>query len=208
MRAAREYEDDETRKFLRLVVRTVTGESRASKAAVDVLAANLNRKTAEHEALQSSVAGYDLTEEGSHLDFALGEGEGWHVEFTNSMPEQARDLGKEIAAFSSQTDGGTIFIGVADDTTVVGVANASTATERDAWRKRVRNIATKTVQPPNPVTVYFNENDGKTVVKIWVREGSAPIYYVKNAPYIRNLDESRKATPEEVEEFIARRSKR
>ena len=139
------------------------------------------------------------------MEYALREGEGWHIEFKECMPDQAREIGKEVAALSSQSGGGSIFIGVRDNGDIVGIGEAGTLKERDHWRHRIAQIATKVVQPPNPVTVYFNERDGLDVIKIWVPEGSAPIYYVDFIPYIRNLDESRKATPEEVQDYIARR---
>ena len=186
------------------IVLAAIGEREATLYALEV---ENQRMRADHASFEASLAGYDLSEGGTNLELELKLGEGWHIEFTESIPDQARDLGKEIAALSSQEDGGTIFIGIKKDGAVIGVGDVPDESARDSWRKRIRSIATQTVQPPNPVTVYFNARDAETVVKVWVPEGTAPIYYVDGAPYIRNLDESRKATPAEVEEFVKRRSR-
>lgn len=206
--ANRDYYDDDTRRLLKAAVSTVTAGFKSQEAALQKANAEIQRINEDHEVYKANVAGFDTTERGANLQFALREGEGWHIEFKERMPDQVRHLAHEIAALSSQTEGGTVFIGIRKDGKVVGVNDVNTETERDFWRIRVRNIATKTMKPPNPVTVYFNEHDGLSVVKIWVPEGSAPIYYVDDIAYIRNLEESRKAAPEEIEEYIARRSNR
>lgn len=201
-----EFNDADTRRLLRNTIKMVTSQVRERDTAFGKLSAEHARVRGQHEALEASLAGYDTSEGGTNLEYALREGEGWHIEFKQCMPGQARNLGIEIAALSSQTGGGTIFIGVRDNGDVVGVGDVHTLKQRDEWRHRIAGIATKAVQPPNPVTVYFNEREGIDVIKIWVPEGTQPVYYVDHIAYIRNLDESRKATPEEIAEYIARRS--
>ena len=201
-----EFNDAETRRLLRTTFKIVSLQVREREAALKKLAGEHARVTSQHEALEESLAGYDLSEGGTNLEFALRDGEGWHIEFKECMPDQARDLAIEVAALSSQGGGGTIFLGVRDNGDILGIGGVETVKDRDQWRHRIAQIATRVVQPPNPVTVYFNERDGLGLIKIWVPEGSAPIYYVDHIAYIRNLDESRKATPEEIEEYIARRS--
>ena len=205
--ANRLYEGEDTKSLLKTAIKTVTADMESRQAALIQAQAETDKIQREHEAFKASVAGYDTTEGGTNVQFALMEGEGWHIEFKEEMPESAMSMAKEVAALSSQEDGGSIFIGIRNDAKVVGVQDARNESERDEWRKRVRNIATGIVDPPNPVTVYFNDVAGRAVVKVWVPEGRAPIYYVGGSPYIRNLDESRKATPEEVEEYMTRRSK-
>ena len=204
--ANRLYDGADTRSLVETTVKTVTADIQSRHAALMEAQAETDKIQREHEAFKTSVAGYDTTEGGTSVQFALMEGEGWHIEFKEKLPESAMSTAKEVAALSSQENGGTIFIGIRKDGKVVGVRDARNESERDEWRKRVRNIATGIVDPPNAVTVYFNDVGGKTVVKVWVPEGKAPIYYVGGSPYIRNLDESRKATPEEVEEYMTRRS--
>lgn len=206
VQAAAEFDDPDTRRLLKKTIKLVTAQVREREAALQKLTADYSRVRGKQKSLEASLAGYDLTEGGTNLEYALVEGEGWHIEFIECIPDQARHLGIEIAALSSQEGGGTIFLGVGDDGDVVGIDEVGTLKDRDQCRHRIAQIATKVVQPPNPVTVYFNERDGLNVVKVWVPEGSSPIYYVDHIPYIRNLDESRKATPEEVQEYVARRS--
>ncbi len=206
--ANRLYDDADTRSLLETTVKAVTADMQSRHAALVEAQAESDRIQREHEAFKASVAGYDTTEGGTSVQFALMEGEGWHIEFKEKMPESAMSIAKEIAALSSQENGGSLFIGIRKDGKVVGVKSVANESERDEWRKRLRNIATGIVNPPKPVTVYFNDIDGKAVVKVWVPEGRAPLYYVGGSPYIRNLDESRKATPEEVEEYMTRRSKK
>lgn len=206
VRANVEFSDADTQRLLKNTIKIVSSQVREREAAVQKLNADYARVSRKQESLEASLAGYDLTEGGTNLEYALADGEGWHIEFKERMPDQARDLGIEIAALSSQIGGGTIFLGVRDNGEVVGIQGVETLKDRDQWRHRIAQIATKIVQPPNPVTVYFNERDGLDVIKIWVPEGSAPIYYVGHIAYIRNLDESRKATPEEIAEYVSRRS--
>ncbi len=201
-----EFNDADTRGLLKRTMKVVTVGLREREAAFQKLTVEHTRVTSKHQSLEAALAGYDLSEDGTNLEFALSDGEGWHIEFKECMPDQARDLGIEIAALSSQGGGGTIFLGVSDNGDVVGIGGVETLKERDQWRHRIAQIATKIVQPPNPVTVYFNKRDGLDVIKIWVPEGAAPIYYVGYIAYIRNLDESRKAAPEEIAEYVARRS--
>ena len=200
------YPGPDTRKLVTKATKLLTGELHDRQAAFTSLAQEYARTRSQQAKLEAALAGYDTKEQGTNLEFARAEGEGWNIEFMEKMPDQARDLAIEIAAFSSREDGGTIYLGVDDDANVPGVSDLETTKQRDDWRHRVAQIATKAVQPPNPVTVYFNSHEGRNVIKVWVPEGSAAIYYVDNIPYLRNLDESRKATPAEVDEFHARRS--
>lgn len=208
VQAVTQFNDEDATRLLRRATKAITEQVRGAGSALDSVNADYNHVKLAHESLQASLAGYDLTEGGTNLEYALLEGEGWHIEFMDRMPEQARDLGKEIAAMSSQDGGGTVFLGVDDNDDTVGVSAVGTLKERDVWRHRIAQISTKVVQPPNPVTVYFNQRNGVDVVKIWIPDGTAPIYYVDNIPYIRNLDESRKATPDEVSDYVSRRSAR
>ena len=54
------------------------------------------------------------------LPILRSRGEGQATEYISKFPDQARELGKEIAAFSTSNDG-IILIGVGDDGDIVGV---------------------------------------------------------------------------------------
>lgn len=87
--------------------------------------------------------------------------------------EYTADINKTVVAFAN-TDGGEIFIGVADDGTVVGVEDA------DEIMLRTMNSIRDAVRPD--VTMFIDcerkiEN-GKSVILITVQRGTAPPYYL------------------------------
>lgn len=205
LEARRLFPDDEdTRRSLEHLVEGLLGEAEEARTAGRTWQSRFDQIRKEHETLRQSLAGFDTSEAGTNLSFALAEGESEHVEFMACFPEQVRDLAHEMAALATIDGGGTIFVGVTDEGRVVGCAGLDSAKGRDCLRMRVANIASRTVQPPVRVGVYFNRYDNLTVVKVWVPQGPEPVYYVDGAPYIRNLTESRKATPPEVTALVTR----
>ncbi len=97
--------------------------------------------------------------------------EGKTVEFKR---EYVDDIKKTAAAFAN-SDGGTVYIGIDDDGTVVGVADA------DATVLRVINALRDSVRPD--VTMFvdcgIDETDGKKVVVLSVQRGTARPYYLR-----------------------------
>ena len=79
------------------------------------------------------------------LDQALQTGEGQQYEFKEAFPEQAHNLGTEIAAFAT-SGGGTIFLGVSDASAVIGLVGLGDAESRSDFRERVEGIA-RTTRP-------------------------------------------------------------
>ena len=80
---------------------------------------------------------------------------------------------KEIVAFSN-TEGGTLFIGIRDDGTVVGVDNP------DDVMTRVSNVAHDTILPDIMPFIQIRsvELEGKQVIKITVSVGTERPYYL------------------------------
>ena len=80
---------------------------------------------------------------------------------------------KEIVAFSN-TEGGTLFIGIRDDGTVVGVDNS------DDVMTRVSNVAHDTILPDIMPFIQIRsvELEGKQVIKITVSVGTERPYYL------------------------------
>ena len=92
---------------------------------------------------------------------------------TEFKREYTADISKTVIAFAN-TDGGEIFIGVADDGTVVGVEDA------DEIMLRTMNSIRDAVRPD--VTMFIDceqeiEN-GKNVILITVQRGTASPYYL------------------------------
>ncbi len=83
------------------------------------------------------------------------------------------DIKKEIIAFAN-CDGGTIYVGVADDGTVPGVENA------DECALQISNMVRDAVKPD--VTMFINyetlDCEGKAVVAVNIRRGTNRPYYL------------------------------
>jgi ATP-dependent DNA helicase RecG len=129
-------------------------------------------------------------------------GEGQHVEFMQSYPQNGYELGKEIAAFASTNDG-IILIGVADDGSLSGIQDLDESSKRDALCRRIEGVCSGNIRPAITPVIKFAREDGHVVLAIQVPRGKQPIYYCKNTPYVRHLSQSRPAEPNEVIERVA-----
>ena len=87
--------------------------------------------------------------------------------------EYTAEINKSIVAFAN-TNGGTLYIGIADDGSVVGVQNS------DSLLLTVSNSIRDTIKPD--VTLFIDyqteEFDGKKVIKITVHKGTSSPYYI------------------------------
>jgi ATP-dependent DNA helicase RecG len=131
------------------------------------------------------------------LPVLRSRGEGQTIEYKESFPSQARDLGKEIAAFAT-SGSGIILLGITDTGDLKGLENMDQAKERDKLIQRVQGICSGTVNPPITPKTSFAIEDGKTILIITVPKGPEPVYYCAEKPYVRHITESRPATPDEV----------
>ena len=145
------------------------------------------------------------SEPGVPLGLALIEGEGQTIEFMEGMPANARELAKEIAAFSTSNDG-SIFLGVRDDGSICGLPGMETPPQRDALVSRVAGIASGAVQPAAAISLSFKVHEGSVVARVFVHKGHHPVYFASNVPYVRHLDQSRPAGPDEVQALYRRSS--
>lgn len=135
------------------------------------------------------------------LPVLRSRGEGQHLEYKQTFPENTRDLAKEIAAFATSNQG-TILIGVSDSGDLIGINDAKRQEERDKLLKRLGGICRGTVKPAiTPVAKFAVENE-LIVLVIIVPKGRQPVYYSNDIPYVRHLTESRPAEPHEMLELI------
>ena len=134
---------------------------------------------------------------------ALRRGEGQDTEFKQAKPKNTK-LAKEIASFAT-SNAGRIFLGIANDGTVVGLEKDQGSEKRDKLGECIHSICSDAVSPPITVEVEFVEWDGVTVCVISVPKGLASIYYVNDIPYIRRGSQARPADPAEVEAIYAHR---
>lgn len=83
------------------------------------------------------------------------------------------DIKKEIIAFAN-CDGGTIYVGVADDGKVLGVENA------DECALQISNMVWDAVKPDVTMFIHYEtlECDGKAVVAVNIQRGTNRPYYL------------------------------
>ena len=138
----------------------------------------------------------------NELPVLRAKGEGSSLEFKSEFPVNAADIGKEIAAFAS-SGGGMILLGVSDSGDLVGIPDAETPEGRDTLLRRIEGICSGTVRPSITPTVVFLTEEEKTVVAITVPNGTQPVYYCQNRPYVRHLTSSRPAEPHEMIDLVS-----
>ena len=93
----------------------------------------------------------------------------------------ADSICKDIEAFLN-TDGGVIYIGIANDSSIVGVDNI------DDISRKISDIITDQIEP-SPVDLIKNEIvfvEGKTVLKISVQKGICNLYCIKKYGFSSN----------------------
>ena len=85
----------------------------------------------------------------------------------------ADSIRKDIIAFAN-SDGGTIYIGIADDGTVMGVSSP------DQMIQRVANMVRDSIMPDVTMFVHYEtqETGSKKIVKVTVQRGTSRPYYV------------------------------
>lgn len=83
------------------------------------------------------------------------------------------DIKKEIIAFAN-CDGGTIYVGVTDDGTVLGIENA------DKCALQISNMVRDAVKPDVTMFIHYEtlECDGKAVVAVNIQRGTNRPYYL------------------------------
>jgi hypothetical protein len=110
---------------------------------------------------------------GAQVGVLVAGGEGLYVEFKREVPagESRKNMLKTVAAFASG-EGGTIVVGVEDDTRVVGVDPTTLDPQMLALQRMIRD----SIAPEPPYTVRADELDGKTVLLVEVSGGASRWY--------------------------------
>jgi hypothetical protein len=106
----------------------------------------------------------------------------------------------DICAFAN-TNGGTMFVGLADDPKkpVVGVAKPSEAT------KVIRNEVEKRITPPLEIEVDQHDTQGKKVLQIAIPVGQDPPYAIdENKIYVRDETDTNPAVRDEIVALVKR----
>lgn len=97
----------------------------------------------------------------------------WETETVELKSIVMDDIKKEIIAFAN-CDGGTIYVGVADDGKVLGVENA------DECALQISNMVRDAVKPDVTMFIHYEtlECDGKAVVAVNIQRGTNRPYYL------------------------------
>ena len=113
------------------------------------------------------------------------------------------DIKKEIIAFAN-CNGGTVYVGVADDGTVLGVDNA------DECALRISNMVRDAVKPDVTLFIHYETLDceGKAVVAVNIQRGTNRPYYLSKkglrpeGVYVRQGYSSVPATDTAIRQMI------
>jgi len=120
------------------------------------------------------------------LQLILEEGEGYRIEFKESMTS----IDKELVAFANSS-GGRIFLGITDDKKIEGVKITN------KLKSQIQNIANN-CQPPVKIILEEFEN----ILIINVREGEDKPHRCSSGFYIRVGPNSQKLNRNEIIEFF------
>jgi predicted HTH transcriptional regulator len=123
-------------------------------------------------------------------------GEGQNTEFKVDFPQQAHTLAEVVAAFAT-SGGGKIFIGVDDDSNVVGLDD----TQTDKLFHRAQGIVAQ-VQPRVEAKITLAYDGGFVLVIDVAANQPEPVYYYDQRPFVRDGRTSRRATPDEVKSRV------
>lgn len=141
--------------------------------------------------LFSHLCGPMLTEE--ELIKAIALGEDSSHQFKREMND-AESLAAEMVAMSNSL-GGYIIIGVADDGTVVGVPGP----DKPALNNRISNVANQQVKPPvYPITQWFSVHGNDVLVIEMVSSPQRPHCDSKGRYFVKVGSDKRAAAPEEL----------
>lgn len=113
-----------------------------------------------------------------------------------------RELRKELVAFANSVPDevqGIIFIGVADDGTILGVANS------DEKQKKIRRVAEQDCYPPIDIQMLVISEQGLDVIAVIVPASKKRPHFTGHA-YVRIGSECKSASELQYEELINSRS--
>ncbi len=124
-------------------------------------------------------------------------------EYVELKSEVVSDICKEIIAFAN-TKGGTLYIGVKDDGTVIGIADA------DKVILQINNMVRDSVKPDITMFVRYEtqEIDGKQFIAVTVQKGTDRPYYLGSkglrpgGVYVRSGTASDPATEAAIRKMI------
>ena len=129
------------------------------------------------------------------LEQLIQQGEGYNLEFKQSIPSKASDLAKELCAFAN-ANGGIVLVGVDDKGKIVGVNTANSI------RSEIQQVI-GLLDPRLNIEVSEIEIQGKTVLSLECSDGNEKPYTVSGTMYVRNGPNSEKViSVEQMKKFF------
>ena len=122
------------------------------------------------------------------LDLLIQQGEGYNVEFKESLPN---DLGREICAFAN-ANGGNILIGVSDKGVIKGIDNS-----KNKLMSQIQDTA-RHLSPNFQVGIDYVEN----VIVITIPEGTNKPYSANGKFFMRYGPNTQQLERDEIREFF------
>ena len=116
----------------------------------------------------------------SEIELLIKAGEGLTIEFKASFPKNATEIAQDIAAFSN-TEGGTVLVGVDDQGNALGVINS------DETMQRIVGAASSICKPPmRPAMGRTILEDDRQVVWVTIPKNRESLTLVNGKCYVRN----------------------
>ncbi len=133
----------------------------------------------------------------------IQQGESQTLELKREFPQNEQNLRKTVAAFAN-TRGGRIILGVNDVGEIVGLAGIDTPEGKDACQQRVRDLIAR-IKPRVRIRMdFYSDDNGRRVAVITVPKGPE-VYSIRSRVYVRELEQSRPAEPEEILRLLRER---
>lgn len=137
--------------------------------------------------------GVDILPFSDDIEELIQRGEGKHIEFKESIKAKPK-IAETTVAFSN-TEGGTILIGVNDNGEVVGE-------DEDQIHERISNIISDSVDPPSiSFEIEKHSLKGNIVYAIKIQSGRDKPYIFRGKVYIRRSKTNRVAGKHELDNF-------
>jgi|SRR5712692_2519122 len=132
------------------------------------------------------------------LSEAFRQGEGQEIEFKRGIVDD--DLLRSVAAFSNTNDG-TIFVGVDDDGKIIGI-KADTPGQKSAFAHKVYGLIRQRITPIPPLSVEFEGIRDRLIAKVIVARGDERLYFLDGIIYVRHGDSDVKGEPSVVTRIL------
>ena len=130
----------------------------------------------------------------------IASGEGFNLEFKQSIPSKAKEITEEVCAFANAS-GGVLILGVDDNNAIIGVSFDNTK------RSKIQD-ALNQISPNLSCNIYTVKIDDKELVIIEVPSGENKPYVLSGAIYVRQGPNSQKLTTvEEMRDFFQQADK-